>query len=222
MSKCSISRVKRSREKAKETYDKMGKWYDFIFGWTEKKYKRMGIEKLNVGEGDIALEIGFGTGRCIIALAESVGDSGTVYGIDISESMYQITNNRVKKANLSDRVVLKRSDALNLPFDDDCFDEVFMSFALELFDTPEIPILLQECKRVLKNKGKLCVVSLSKEGNHESMQSLYEWLHIRFPNYFDCRPIYVKKSIEYAGLNVLSQEIAYILGMPVEIVLAEK
>lgn len=222
MSNYDVSRVKRSKEKAKETYDKIGKWYDFIFGWTEKKCKRIGLKKLNVGEGDIALEIGFGTGHCIIALAESVGDSGTVYGIDISERMFQITKNRVEKANLSGRVVLKRSDALNLPFDDDCFDEVFMSFTLELFDTPEIPMLIQECKRVLKNRGKLCIVSLSKEGNHENMQSLYEWLHMRFPNYFDCRPIYVKKSIEYARVNILSQEIAYILGMPVEIVLAEK
>lgn len=48
-----------------------------------------------------------GTGHCILALAQSVGNSGKVYGIDISEGMYNITQSRVRKAELSDRVELK-------------------------------------------------------------------------------------------------------------------
>ncbi|KDR96630.1 demethylmenaquinone methyltransferase / 2-methoxy-6-polyprenyl-1,4-benzoquinol methylase [Peptoclostridium litorale DSM 5388] len=222
MSKYDISRVKRSKEKAKITYDKLSKWYDLFSGKTENKYRDAGLKKLAAMKGDTVLEIGFGTGRCILALAESVGSFGMVYGIDISKGMCQITRNRVQRAGLSDRVVLECADALNLPFADGFFDAIFMSFTLELFDTPEIPLLLDECTRVLNKVGRICIVALSKEGNHKNVKSFYEWLHRCFPNSFDCRPIYVKRSIENAGFRVLSQDIMYMWGLSVEIVLAEK
>lgn len=222
MSEYDISRVKRSKEKAKETYDRLSKWYDFFSDKTERKYRAIGLKKLGVDEGEMVLEIGFGTGHCILALAESLSKSGIVYGIDISEGMRQITKARVKRAGLSERVVLDCADAAKLPFDDDFFDAIFMSFTLELFDTPEIPLLLDECKRVLKKNGRLCIVALSKEGRHKNILSFYERLHAKFLNYFDCRPIYVKRSIEEAGLDVISQEIMSMWGLPVEIVLAYK
>src|SRR5665648_455095 len=190
MSKYNISRVIRSKEKAKEIYDRLSKWYDFFSDRTERKYRVIGLKKLEVSEGETVLEIGFGTGHCILALAESLGESGIVYGIDISEGMWQITKDRVKNAGLSERVVLECSDAAVLPFGDDFFDAIFMSFTLELFDTPEIPLVLEECKRILKKNGRLCIVALSKEGKHKNILSLYEWLHVTFLNYFDCRPIY--------------------------------
>ena len=222
MSKYDISRVKRSKEKAKETYDRLSKWYDFFSDRSERKFRVMGLKKLGVDEGETVLEIGFGTGHCILALAESLGESGIVYGIDISEGMCQITKARVERAGLSERVVLECADAVELSFKDDFFDVIFMSFTLELFDTPEIPLLLDECKRVLKKNGRLCIVALSKEGRHKNVLSFYERLHAKFLNYFDCRPIYVKRSIEDVGLDVISQDIMSMWGLPVEIVLAYK
>lgn len=222
MSKYDISRVNRSKEKAKETYDKLSTWYDFFSDRSEKKHRVMGLKKLGVGAGETVLEIGFGTGHSILALAQSVGGSGMVYGIDISEGMGQITKARVEKAGLSKRVVLECADALELPFDDDSFDAIFMSFTLELFDTPEISLLLDECKRVLKKNGRLGIVALSKEGRHKNIVSFYERLHENFSNYIDCRPIYVKRAIADAGLDVMSQEIMSMWGLPVEIVLAAK
>lgn len=35
--------MKRSEEKAKETYDSLSKWYDIFFDIPEKKYKNKGI-----------------------------------------------------------------------------------------------------------------------------------------------------------------------------------
>lgn len=217
-----ISRVTRSKEDAKASYDKMSKWYDMLAGLAERKYRDAGLQKLCAKEDEVVLEIGFGTGHCILALAQSVGNTGRVCGIDISEGMCDIARSRVKKAGLSERVRLECGDAAKLPFEANLFDAIFMSFTLELFDTPEIPTVLHECKRVLRTGGRICVVAMSKKGKASVMIKLYEWSHKKFPNYVDCRPIFVQKTLEDTGFQILDVTKMSRWGLPVEIVVAKK
>lgn len=70
---------------------------------------------------------------------------------------------KLEKASAADRVSLACGDAATLPFINESFDLVFMSFSLELFDAPEIPVVLSEGKRVLKTGGVFCVVGLSQD-----------------------------------------------------------
>ncbi|MGD9404458.1 MAG: methyltransferase domain-containing protein [Anaerolineae bacterium] len=217
-----ISRVKRSKAEAKETYDKMSHWYDVLAGSSEQEFVQLGLEKLAAARGEVILEIGFGTGHALVTLAQAVGDSGRVYGIDISEGMLRVAQERVRQAGLSGSVDLRRGDAAQLPFESEFFDAVFMSLTLELFDTPEIPTVLEECKRVLQSGGRLCVVAMSKKGNHGLMLRLYEWAHEKLTQYIDCRPIFAQKALKEAGLQVVDSELQSMWGLPVEIVTARK
>ena len=53
--------------------------------------------------------------------------------------MMRVAEKRLARAGLSERVELRRGDATELPFEDNRFDASFMSFTLELFDTPTYP-----------------------------------------------------------------------------------
>jgi len=94
-----------------------------------------------------------------------------------------------------------------MPYEDDKFDAVYIASTLELFDTPDIPRVLMEIKRVLKPSGRLCVASLTKEGREGSLfLRFYEWLHQRVPKYASCRPIYVRKSVEDTGYEITNTD----------------
>jgi ubiquinone/menaquinone biosynthesis C-methylase UbiE len=217
-----ISGVTRSKKEARASYNKLSHWYDILAGRYEKEYRDSGLQELGVKESEVVLEIGFGTGHCILTLAQSVGNSGMVYGLDLSDGMVDMTRAKVREAGLLDRVMLMVGDAVRLPFQSNCFNAVFMSFTLELFDTPEIPIVLQECRRVLRSGGRICVVAMSKKGKDRLMMRLYEWLHENFPSYVDCRPIYVEGALEDVGLQIQKAREVSMWGLSGEIVMASK
>jgi demethylmenaquinone methyltransferase/2-methoxy-6-polyprenyl-1,4-benzoquinol methylase len=216
-----ISRVTRSKDEARASYDRLSRWYDALSGSSERKYVEMGLQKLGVREGETVLEIGFGTGHALLALARRVGDAGKVYGMDISEGMRAIAQARVEQAGLSDRVELRVGDAAHLLYEAGAFDAIFMSFTLELFDTPEIPVVLHECRRVLRADGRLGVVAMSGQGGGLALR-LYEWAHRALPTLVDCRPILVREALEEASFHVVEATRAAMWGLPVEIVVAQK
>ncbi len=217
-----ISRVYRSKAQAKESYDRFSRFYDFFAGPFERKYRDKTLKYLDVKEGETVLEVGFGTGYSLEQIAKRVGETGQAYGIDISSGMLEVTKKRLKKAGLAERVELHCGDASSLPFEDNKFDAVFMSFTLELFDTPEIPKVLNEIKRVLKPSGRLGVVSMSKENGQSKLLRLYEQLHEIIPKYVDCRPIYVEQSIKNASFQIKHKEKVKLLSLPGEIVVGIK
>jgi len=214
--------VHRSKEEAKQFYDHVSKLYGYIARAFEGKYAEMALKRLSIQNGETVLEIGFGSGHCLKQIAQSLGNKGKAYGIDISSGMLQVTKRRLEKAQIIDRVELCCGDAAKLTYGDSTFDAVFMSFTLELFDTPEIPKVLEEVKRVLKATGRLGVVSMSRSYGESTLLRLYEWAHKKWPKYADCRPIYVEESLREAGYIIQSKEKACLVGLPLEIIIAMK
>jgi demethylmenaquinone methyltransferase/2-methoxy-6-polyprenyl-1,4-benzoquinol methylase len=213
--------VLQSKDETRAFYDKISGVYDLLAERSEGPVRQAGLEKLGVAAGERVLEIGFGTGCCLTQLAAAVGPEGRVFGIDLSEGMRARARERVEKEHWAGRVELTCGDATQLPYADGSMDAVFMSFTLELFDTPEIPQVLAECRRVLRAGGRIGVVAITKEGREGFAVAAYEWTHEHFPNLLDCRPIFARRALEDAGFSIGDATIAK-MWVPVEIVAAEK
>ncbi|RJP49105.1 MAG: methyltransferase domain-containing protein [Anaerolineaceae bacterium] len=219
----SVRRVHRSKEDARASYNRLSRWYDVVAGSSEKKYRDWGLKKLSAQPGERILEIGFGTGHCLVSLARAVGPSGGVIGLDISDGMLAIARERLAGLGLSERVDLHLGDASRLDFiETGILDGVFMSFTLELFDNPEIPLVLKECLRILKPGGRLAIVSMTKTNPPGLAVRLYEWFHDHMPNYADCRPIFARQAVEQSGFAIVDSEVSSMWGLPIEIVLGRK
>jgi demethylmenaquinone methyltransferase/2-methoxy-6-polyprenyl-1,4-benzoquinol methylase len=236
----SIERVPRTEQEAAASYTRLSKWYD-RFGSSEEPHIVEGLRLLDVQPGECVLEVGFGTGRSLIALAHAVRSSGQVIGIDLSPGMINVAREQMRKSCPSaaighpdagfplktrgnDVVMLHRGSALHLPYATASFDAVFSSFTLDLIDTPDIPIVLGEMRRVLKPRGRVGLVSMSKacDGNAATsgVVKVYERFHRWLPKLIDCRPIYLQSAVESAGLHCEVHQLRSMWGIPVEIVIA--
>ena len=217
-----LNYLKDSKKIAKKNYDRLSRWYDLLAEHDEGVLREKGLEILGAVSGETILELGFGTGHGILDLAKAVDSSGKVYGIDISEGMYDVAMDRLSKAGFKNRVELTLGDAERLPYSDQFFDAIFMSFTLELFDENDIPIVLNECKRVLKDDGRMSVVALLRKKETNLMVKMYEWAHEKFPEIIDCKPIFVLEFLKAAGFKIQKSIEMSMWGLPVEIVLVKK
>ncbi len=213
--------VRRTPQEARSAYDRMSRWYDLLAGGSEEPHVEAGLRKLSAASGEQILEIGFGTGHALMSLAEATGPAGRAIGVDISEGMARVAHDRLEGAGQHDVVRLVCGDGARLPLADKLADGIFMGFTLELFDTPRIPAVLAECRRVLREGGRLCVVSLAKREQESALVRLYEWVHGRLPQYVDCRPIPVAQVLESGGFRVAETERRSMWGLPVDVALAE-
>jgi ubiquinone/menaquinone biosynthesis C-methylase UbiE len=217
-----ISRVKREKKSAKMAYDRLSHIYDGLAGSSETQFMRLGLEMLSVSAGEIILEVGSGTGKALVELSLQTGDTGKVYAIDLSRGMLQKTQQRLANTGLKQRVSLLEGYGANLPYKSGSFDAVFICFTLELFDTPEIPLVLDECQRVLVPGGRLGVVAMLKTEHPGWIERLYEWFHDKLPAYVDCRPINGPTQIQSAGFQLEKRQSRSMWGLPVELVIARK
>jgi ubiquinone/menaquinone biosynthesis C-methylase UbiE len=206
-------------------YDRISVAYDLIADAGEHETRERGLAALDVKEGEHVLEIGYGTGHSVLELAGKVGDNGKVCGVDISPGMHDAAMTRLQKAGLADRVDLQVAPVPPIPWPDANFDVVTMSFTLELFPLDQIPIVLAEAKRVLRNDGRIGVVSMSvtPSGQKDSLlEKSYKWMHQHFPHIVDCQPIPAAHLLQEAGFALTHNETLEIWSMPVAVLVGVK
>jgi SAM-dependent methyltransferase len=105
----------------------------------------------------LVVDLGCGTGRFSVILAAEFG--ARIVGFDPSEKM--IEQARLKPA--TGMIEFKRASAEELPLADGCVDLVFMSQVYH--HLPDPVVVAQECWRVLRTGGYVCVRTATREND---------------------------------------------------------
>src|SRR5260370_42369414 len=109
-----------------------------LAGLVEKRVQKVNdllLRRSAVAPGEKVLEVGCGTGAATVPLAEVVGDTGEVVGIDISEPMLAAARERISHSGLSN-ITLLRADAQVHAFEPNRFDLITWRFGVMFFADP--------------------------------------------------------------------------------------
>ncbi len=143
-------------EKIYKNYDQMNSVISFQ---RHKAWRKDTMKRMNVQPGQKALDVCCGTADWSIALADAVGPTGKVIGLDFSQNMLQIGHEKVKQLKVNN-LELIHGNAMKLPFEDQSFDFVTIGFGLR--NVPDYLQVLKEMHRVLKPGGKAVCLETSQ------------------------------------------------------------
>lgn len=102
--------------------------------------------------GEAVIDVGCGCGGTTLLLAEKVGCSGRVLGIDISEPMLAQARARAHQAGL-DQISFEHADASTQPLPQASFDLLFSRFGVMFFRNPVDAFT--NLRRAIKAEGRL-------------------------------------------------------------------
>jgi len=120
---------------------------------------------LGVQPGDAVLDVGCGTGDLALVLAERVGSSGTVAGIDLSPEMIRRARQKAQRQHAAIDFRVESVGALS--FADASFDGVISSLAYHHFPADLKQQALVNMARLLKPGGQVCIIDMMPAANQQ-------------------------------------------------------
>ena len=103
------------------------------------------------------LDIATGTGDLVILMTKT--SAKKIIGLDISEGMLEVGKKKIEAKNLSGKIEMVLGDSENMPYPDNYFDAITVSFGIRNFETLEKG--LAEIYRVLKPNGLFVILETS-------------------------------------------------------------
>mgnify|MGYP006184085009 FL=1 len=103
------------------------------------------------------LDIATGTGDLAILMTKT--SAKKIVGLDLSVGMLEVGKKKIAAQNLSDKIEMVVGDSENIPFPDNYFDAITVSFGIRNFETLEKG--LAEIYRVLKPGGVFVILETS-------------------------------------------------------------
>jgi len=143
-------------------FDRIAGRYDFLNHFlslgVDLYWRKQSVKALKLNHGDLLLDVACGTGDQGFA-ALKVADIRVV-GLDFSFNMLELAKKKIEKRGLGERFQVVQGDAEKLPFAENTFDALSISYGIRNVGT--ISAALSEFHRVLKPGGRLSILEFSE------------------------------------------------------------
>lgn len=154
------------KEQVARMFDNIAGRYDLLnrllSGGIDRRWRKKALAELNNPAPESLLDVASGTADVAI-MAAGIFKKAQITGIDISEGMLEIGRKKIKAKGLQQQIKLLQADSESIPFEDNHFDAVTVSFGVRNFQNLDKGLM--EIKRVLKPGGKLVILEFSKPEN---------------------------------------------------------
>ena len=146
-----------------DMFNNISKTYDFLNHFLSLGidiiWRKKAINELKNDNPQLILDVATGTGDFAFE-ALSILKPKKIIGVDISQGMLDIAQQKITKRKLSNKFEVKIGDSEKLPFEANEFDAVTVAYGVRNFENLEIG--LANIQRVLKPGGKAVVLEFSK------------------------------------------------------------
>ena len=164
-------KVKRVAEVFHSVADKYDVMNDLMSFGIHRIWKKITIEYSSVRKGQKVLDLAGGTGDLTAKFSQIVGDDGLVVLADINESMLKVGRDKLRDKGLFNNIEYVQANAEELPFADNYFDCITISFGLR--NVTDKQKALQSMWRVLKPGGRLLILEFSKP-QYQILNKVYD------------------------------------------------
>ena len=151
------------KEQVASMFNNISGTYDFLNHFLSLGidiiWRKKAIKELSASKPAIILDVATGTGDFAFE-AIKILKPAKVIGVDISEGMLAIADQKIVKRNMQDVFEVRLGDSEQLLFDNDSFDAVTVAFGVRNFENLEQG--LADMLRVLKSGGKVVILEFSK------------------------------------------------------------
>lgn len=161
------------KQQVEHMFDTISNEYDSLnrmmtFG-TDVGWRKKVVKMVASVQPEAILDIATGTGDLVLMMAKT--NAQRIVGLDLSEGMLSVGRKKVKELNLDHQIEMIQGDSENLPFEDNTFDAITVSFGVRNFENLEKG--LKEIYRVLKPNGIFVILESSVPTKFPFKQGYY-------------------------------------------------
>lgn len=149
------------KEQVAKMFDNISENYDglnrVISLGIDMKWRKKVVALVAEKKPKTILDIATGTGDLVIMMSNT--SAKKIIGLDISAGMLEVGKQKIEAKKLTEKIEMVLGDSENMPYPDNYFDAITVSFGIRNFETLEKG--LAEIYRVLKPNGIFVILETS-------------------------------------------------------------